>query len=114
VGLAAKARSNRGLHSGPRCQQRARGCTLGKPGRKAEVRKRHAGFPDGGFDVLHVPILRSSGDGFRAQKGCLWVVGFHLPENQIDPNGVSRQAFFCSTFSVWRISLEMSLSACFS
>ena len=81
VGLAAKARSNRGLHAGPRCQQRARRSPTAKPGSKAEVRKRHAGFPDGGFDVLHVPILRSSGDGFRAQKGCLWVVGFHLLKN---------------------------------
>jgi hypothetical protein len=68
VGLAANVRSNRGLHAGPGCQQRARGSPIAKPGSKAEVRKRQAGFPDGRFDVLYVPILRSADDGFREQK----------------------------------------------
>jgi hypothetical protein len=112
VGLAAKARSNRGLHPGPRCQQGARGGTLGKPDRKAEVRKRHAGFPDGRFDVLRVPICGGFRDGFSAQQGCLWVVGFHLPENQIARKWVTaqgkngRKAVPCSLF--WKRLAQFS------
>ena len=72
----AKARSNRGLHPGPGDQQRALGGTLRKTSSAAEVRKRQAGFPDGRFNVLRVPICGGFRDGFSAQQGCLWVVGF--------------------------------------
>ncbi len=68
VRLAAKVCGDGSLHPGPGHTQRALGSAATEPSSKAEVRKRQAGFPDGRFDVLYVPILRSSGDGFRAQK----------------------------------------------